>query len=399
MKKQEMKRHCMIVHGPYPHTETRVEREAQALIRYGHEVDVICLKDSPDEPSFAIADGVNVHRLPVQRDKRRGLFGQLLEYLSFFVLAFFKVNELYNKRKYGVVEVHNLPDFLVFAALWPKMRGARVILNIHDVMPEFYAARFKKDMNSLPVRLVRWQEAISCRFADHVITVTEPWRQSLIERGVPAEKVSVVMNVANNQIFNGGEAGQPHDRESRFALIYHGTLAQRYGIDLLLRAVAIARKAIPEIHLTVHGRGEYYENLVELAKELGLEKEVSFSTGLLPISDLPAFIRRADLGVVPYRRDVFTDGILPTKLMEYTALHVPVIAARTPAIEAYFDEDMVHYVPAEDVEALAAAIVYLHEHRGRLNELAAKSNRFNERFAWENIAQGYSSLVERLPAS
>jgi glycosyltransferase involved in cell wall biosynthesis len=392
------RRHCMIVHAHYPLGEPRVEREAQALLNGGYEVDVLCLRKE-DEAPFEVAEGVNVYRLPVKRDKSRGRGGQLLEYFSFFLLVFLRLFSLHPQRKYRTVQIHNLPDFLVFSALLPKLSGARVILDLHDLMPEFFAGTYNMSMDSLPVRILKFQERISCMFADHVITVTDLWRQTLIQRGVPADKVSVVMNVANSWIFNGGEAGQPADRESRFALIYHGTLAQRYGIDLLLRAVALARTSIPEIHLTIHGRGEYYNSLVELTKELGLEKEVTFSTGLLPIADLPAFIRRADLGVVPYRRDVFTDGILPTKLMEYTALHMPVIVARTPAIEAYFDEDMVHYFPAEDVEALAAAIVYLHGHRVRLKELAAKSNRFNERYAWENIAQRYFSLVERLPAS
>ena len=392
------KRHCMIVHAHYPLGEPRVEREAQALLVGGYEVDVLCLRKEGELP-FEVAEGVNVYRLPVKRDKSRGRAGQMLEYLSFLLLVFLRLFSLYPRRRYRTVQIHNLPDFLVFSALLPKLGGARIILDLHDLMPEFFAGTYDKSMDSLPVRLLKFQERLSCMFADHVITVTDLWRQTLIDRGVPADKVSVVMNVANSHIFNGRAIGQPADRQSRFEIIYHGNLSQRYGIDLLLRAVALARKDIPEIHLTVHARGDYYDAVVELAKELSLEKEVTFSTGLLPITDLPALIRRADLAVVPYRRDVFTDGILPTKLMEYTALHVPVVAARTPAIEAYFDEDMVYYFPPEDVEALAAAIVYLHGHRSRLKDLAAKSDRFNQRYTWENIAQRYFSLVERLPAS
>src|SRR5574338_30384 len=198
-KKNEPIHHCMIVHACYPHDETRVEREAQALIQHGIEVDAICLQQSPQEARYEVAAGVHVHRLPVRRNKKRGLFGQLLEYLAFFALAFFKAAGLQASRQYAVVETHNLPDFLVFAALWPKLMGAQVIHNIHDVMPEFYATRFQTGMQSWPVRLVRWQERISCKFADHIITVTELWRQTLIERGVPPDKISVVMNVADSK--------------------------------------------------------------------------------------------------------------------------------------------------------------------------------------------------------
>lgn len=388
----------MIVHAYYPHDETRVEREAQVLVQNGYEVDVICLQHSPEEPNRETAGGITIHRLPVRRDKSRGLLGQLFEYLSFFTLALFKAAALHGKRKYAVVETHNLPDFLVFAALWPKLMGARVIHNIHDVMPEFYAARFKSSMDSWPVRLVRWQESLSCWFADHVITVTEAWRQSLIERGLPAQKVSVVMNIADGRVFNGETVERSSNGDQRFELIYHGTLAHRYGIDLLLQAVSQLRAAIPQLHLTVHGRGEYLQDLLGLARKLQLNGQVTFSTALLPMADLPALIARADLGIVPYRRDVFTDGILPTKLMEYTALHVPVIAARTPAIEAYFNENMVQYFPAEDVNALCDAIIYLYINRMRLQQLSVESNRFNEKYSWANIAREYLELVNRLSA-
>jgi glycosyltransferase involved in cell wall biosynthesis len=385
----------MIVHAHYPLGEPRVEREAQALINGGYEVDVLCLRNDR-ELVFEVVDGVNIHRLPVKRDKSRGRAAQLLEYLAFFMQVFLRLLTLYPRRKYKTLQVHNLPDFLVFSTLIPKLAGARVILDLHDLMPEFFAGTSNKSMDSLPVRVLKFQEWISCRFANHVITVTDLWRNTLIERGIPAHKISVVMNVANSHIFNSEAAKHISTADHRFKLIYHGTLARHYGIDLILQAVSQLKETIPQLHLTIHGRGEYLQNLLDLAKELHLNGHVTFSTSLLPMADLPAFIGQADLGVVPYRRDVFTDGILPTKLMEYTALHVPVIAARTPAIETYFDEDMVHYFPAEDVNALCDAIIYLNNHRERLQQLSTESNRFNEKYAWENIAWEYLGLVHRL---
>jgi glycosyltransferase involved in cell wall biosynthesis len=387
----------MIVHAHYPLGEPRVEREAQALIHGGYEVDVLCLR-SEKEFAFEVVDGVNIYRLPVKRDKSRGRVAQLLEYLAFFVQVFLRLLSLHPRRKYKTLQVHNLPDFLVFSTLIPKLSGARVILDLHDLMPEFFAGTYNQNMNSLPVRILKFQEWISCQYADHVITVTDLWRGTLIERGVPAHKASVVMNVANGHIFKSDEPKPAPNGDHRFKLIYHGTLSQHYGIDLLLQAVSQLKETIPQIHLTVHGRGEYLQNLRDLAKELRLNGQVTFSTNLLPMTDLPAFIGQADLGIVPYRRDIFTDGILPTKLMEYTALHVPVIAARTPAIEAYFDENMVQYFPAEDVNALCKEIIYLHNHPDRLKQISAESNKFNEKYSWDNIAGEYLKLVNQLSA-
>lgn len=371
-------RHCMVVHNYYPHSETRVIREAQALIEHGYEVDVLCLR-AANEPAIDTDAGVTVYRLPVKRHKGSGASVQLLEYLLFFSLAFAKLAVLHRRRRYAVVQIHNLPDFLVFAGLVPKLTGARVILDIHDLMPEFYASRFRTSLASWPVRLVGVQEQLSCRFADHVISVTDLWRDTLVGRGLPANKTSVVMNVADGRIFQR----QPVEPASGstgecFRLIYHGTLSQRYGIDLLLRAVDVVRHQVPHIRLLIHGRGEYLATLQRLAAELSLDAHVQFSTQSLPTADLPRMIQTADIGVVPYQRDVFTDGILPTKLMEYVALGVPVIAARTPAIASYFNDSMVQFFKPGDVQSLAGAILALHNDRQRREALAHNADTFNQ---------------------
>ena len=223
----------------------------------------------------------------------------------------------------------------MFAALVPRLSGSRVLLDLHDLMPEFYCARFDTTMDSLPVQLVKWQEALACRFAHHVITVTELWRQTLITRGVPSEKVSVVMNVADTRYFRPARrARQAEDHPLR--LIYHGTVTQRYGIDLILHALAKSRDESPDLRLTIHGRGEYLETIKSLVNELDLRDRVVVSTGFLTSSALADLVRAHDIGIVPYRRDIFTDGILPTKLMEYTALGMPTLIRADAVYQSIF---------------------------------------------------------------
>ena len=212
-------RHCMIVHAHYPLGETRVERQAKALLRRGHVVDVICLR-APGELPREIVGGAGVYRLPVRRHKDRGAAVQLLEYLVFLMLAAIQLARLHLRTPYQVVQVHNLPDFLVFAA-WPaRLMGARVILDIHDLMPEFFGARFDRSFDSWLVRLVRFQERLACRFADAVIVVSEHWRRTLIGRGVPADKISVVMNVADDAIFRPPAIAPPLPRDPHGCLLY-----------------------------------------------------------------------------------------------------------------------------------------------------------------------------------
>ncbi len=388
-------RHAMVVQAYYPFAETRVEREAKALLNHGYAVDVICL-GRPGQPAVELVDGVEVHRALTRSPKTERPTEQFLGYLTFMAAAMFKLARLHRERHYRTVQAHNLPDFLVFAALVPKLSGSKVILDLHDLMPEFFAARFGTRKKWL-ARLVRWQEKLSCAFADQVITVTELWRQTLIARGIPADKISVVMNVADDAIFRRNPADQARaNGNGHYNLIYHGTLTRRYGLDLAIRAVDLVRHEIPGVHLTLHGWGDDRGPLKQMVDDLGLQDYVSFSTEGMPASQLPEMIRQADVAIVPYRRDVFTDGILPTKLMEYAAVGVPVIAARTTAISAYFDDNMVEFFAPEDHRDLASRILTLYLDRERRQHLVEGSEQFLEQYNWTRVSSEYTATVDRL---
>ncbi len=178
-------------------------------------------------------------------------------------------------------------------------------------------------------------------------------------------------------------------------MIYHGTIVHRYGLDLALRAIDQVRYDIPNIHLTIVGGGHYRPTLIQMIQELDLSRHVTVD-GLRMAEELPGIIRTADLGVVPYRNDVFTDGLLPTKLMEYAALSLPAIAARTTAIEAYFKDTMVEFFEPGDVDDLVRCIRTLHKNPGRLTELAQGSKKFNQCYNWSKIGAEYVALVEHL---
>lgn len=388
------KRHCMIVHAYYPLGETRVQREAEALIKHGYEVDVICLRKG-DEPADDSFKGVRIYRLPVKRHRRGGLLVQLFEYLAFFFLAMFRVSRLHLQKRYQTIQTHNPPDFLVFAAWLPKLLGTGIILDLHDLMTEFYMGRFQRDADSLPVRIVRLQERLSCRFAHHVITVSHHWRDSLAERSVPAERISVVMNVADDAIFHPS-LPRPERPGKGLHLIYHGTVTYRYGLDMVLQAIAQLRQDAPDLHFTLLGAGDYQRSLVRMADELGIADQVTFYRKSRPAEELPELILSADAGVVPYRDDPFTDGLVPTKLLEYAALGIPAIAARTTAIEKYFGGTMVEFFTPGSVGDLARAIQSLYTDRERLAQLARGAEIFNRRYNWPDQSAAYIRSIDQL---
>jgi glycosyltransferase involved in cell wall biosynthesis len=379
----------MVVDNTYP--DVRVERQARALVERGYAVDVIC-QGGMGQPDTERLDGVTVRRLRGARRRGASLPVQLWEYLTFLLRATATVAARHSRRRYDSVQVHNVPDFLVFSALVPKLSGARVILDLHDLMPEFYASRFGSGMNALPVRAVRVQERLSGAFADHVLTVSELWRRALIERGFAPEKVSVVMNLPDEAIFRPQAPRVREDAAGGLCVIYHGTLTHRYGLDLLLRALAVARARTP-LRLLLHGRGEYQEDLRRLADELGLGDAVEFSTQELPTEALPDLLCQADIGVVPYRNDLFTDGIVPTKLLEYATLGIPSIVSRSRAVEEYFTDEMVRFVEPGSVPELADALTELAGDPARRLSLATAAGRFVKAHRWRDEADRYAALV------
>src|SRR4051794_9704471 len=132
------RRITMVVHAYYPLGEPRVEREAKAARDAGHAVEVLCLR-GPDEPQRELVDGIAVRRLPVRHERGAGFARALGEYVAFTGLA---LAALLASGRPDVVHVHTPPDFLVLAALPLRLRDTRLLLDVHDLSPHMYEARF-----------------------------------------------------------------------------------------------------------------------------------------------------------------------------------------------------------------------------------------------------------------
>lgn len=384
----------MVVYAPYPYYETRVQREAEALVKQGHSVDVICPKYK-DDPGFSQHQGVNIYRVNMYWDRKESITGKFLQYFRFFNRVFWKLSYLHFKHKYDVVQTHNLPDFLVFASIVPKLFGARIILDLHDLMPEFFQSRVGSGEKEYLLKLVILQEKLSCKFADLVITVTEHWRKDLINRGVSPEKVQVVMNLADENMFHPIPFSTFNPSNHHFCLFYHGGMPYRYGLDLVLKAIDKLRYQIPEITFTLVGNGEARDTLTQMTNELQLQNHIEFIRSQ-SAENLQELIATADVAVVPYLNDHFTDSLMPTKLLEYAVCGIPSIVSRTTAIAAYFDDDMVEFFQPGNLDDLIRAIHRLYENPQRRRELAVNIQQFNEKYNWEKQSALYISMVEAL---
>ena len=390
---------CMIVHAYYEE-DARVRREAEALVAADWSVDVIGLR-RPGEPPTAVIEGVNLRRLPVRRHQGASLQVYLTEYGAFLTRALWAATRAHRHRRYGLVEVHSLPDYLVFAALPLKMAGVPVLLDLHEAMPEFFRSRFPGASNPLSYRLLRLQEKLSIGFADELLTVNEPLAERLRGFGVRPERLTVILNSPDLKLFDPAS----HPRRAFMAdgtlrIVYAGAITPTYELDVVIRAVATMRRVRPDVSVKadLYGRGDATESLESLATELGVADVVKFP-GRIPIEDVPAAIAAGDVGVAPTRLDPFTAMSLSTKILEYAAMGKSVVASRLPTVERYFAAGTVTtYEPGDD-EALAGVILKLVEDPGDREARIRRTRTRVEELGWEHQSKSYIEVVERLAAS
>ena len=380
------RRVCVLRHGYYP-GDVRVSKEVQALTEAGYEVDVICLRYGKE--SYIERNGtVTITRLPYGH--KHGSTGRyMLQYGLSMVLMMLVLSWRALFHRYACVQVNTMPDALVFAAWLPRWRGARVLLDMHEPMPELYVTKYGEERRRLFFRLQVVLEQAAIRFADRVITVNETIRRRFIERGATAEKIGVVRNVPGEAFL---EIERPREDRDTFTLMTHGTLQPRYGHEVLLRALPRLREAIPNVRLIIMGQGDTEAALRDLARRLDCGDIVAFE-GLVPFAEVSSALIRADVGLVPLLPSAFSDLCQPNKLFEYVALKIPVVVARFPAIEETFDETCVAYFKPGDPEDLARRVLAIYEMPDRGSGLADNAYRRYDKVRWDVAKKIYVQSV------
>jgi glycosyltransferase involved in cell wall biosynthesis len=387
----------MLLQNPYD-TDIRVRRKAEALAAAGYSVDVLALR-GPGSPKRYTLNGVNVRTVALA--KRRGSLARYaFEYVAFFAWAAAMLVSRLPHRRYAVVEVNTLPDFLVFAAAPARWTGASIVLDMHEITPEFYMSRYDLPPTARLIRFLERVERLSFDFADHVITVNEPIRALLSARGLPRGKSSVVMNAVDENLFRSGSMGAPADDPGpgRFVMMYHGTLTSVYGLPLAIEALALARRQLPGGELWILGAGPEREALERLARTRGVDAAVRFLPPVPP-AEVAAWVGRCDAGVLPMRRDVFLDYAFPNKLSEYIVLDKPVMIARLRAIRHYFSEEALAYFEPGEAADLAQQMVRLARDHTLRRRLAARARAEYSPIRWEVTKTGYLRTMGELAAA
>ena len=386
-----------ITYDCYPF-EIRALRTAEAAVAAGYDVDVICVREE-GEKSYEVLHGVHVYRLPVRRGMGGSLSTKIMQWLWFLLLAGVMVAWLHMRRPYDAIHVHNMPDFLIFAALIPRLCGAKIILDVQDVSPELMASQAKGRWRILIIHLATLQERLSIAFAHHVVTTGDVFEEILWRRGIPREKMTSIHNSADLRTFPPARrypaSYASPQKEEPLILMYHGTLELRNGLDMAIRALALAHRTVPRVRLDIQGRGSHLPVLKQLVADLGANEYVMFKDTSAP-DKLVDFVLHGDVGIIPYRYDGFAEFVLPTKAYEFAWMQRPIIASDTPAIRSLFRPESILLCDPASPEAFAEAIIDLSQHPEKRAAMIINAFEDYQPYRWEVMAWRYQQLLALL---
>ena len=373
--------------------DNRVIRYAEALAERGCEVDVVALR-RPGQRRVDVSGNVRVFRIQRRAINEKNALAYLLKILWFFFKSGGLLTLRHLRKQYDVVHVHNVPDFLIFAAAVPRLMGARLVLDIHDILPELYAGKFGAAEDSAVFRALLRVERSSCAFADHVIVANHLWHKKLVERALAAEKCTPILNFPDLRLFMPVSAGGRRS-DGKFLILYPGTLNHHQGLDVAIKAFALVKDRMPNAELHIYGEGPARPSLAALIEERALGDRVCLRDRLT-LAQIAPVMALADVGVVPKRADGFGNEAFSTKILEFMACGVPVVVSRTQVDSHYFNDTIVRFFTSGDENHLAKTLLDVYEDRFGHGAWIKAARDFAVQHSWQERVVDYLDIIDSL---
>lgn len=376
---------CMVVYSYYPR-DPRVRKEATALARNGYEVTVICLRNA-GEAREEVVDGVRVRRLPFRTERSGGKLRYVYQYLMFFAMAAFAVSTAHMRKRFGVVHTHSLPDFIVFTAAFPKLTGAKVVLDLHEAMPEIYLSKMGERNRAGPLfRLMVAQEKISMAYADRVVTVSDLMGGIFVGRGLPREKLTIIWNTPDCEkplapVCGGGNR-----------LVYAGNLIEYQDFDTVINGMA----ELKQVELDIYGEGGQEERIRRKIVEMGLKNV--YLKGWVEPDEMRGLLTTYSGAVVPFVDNAITRIALGHKALEYPLSGLPVIATDLPGIRAVFDDScFFFYKVGDSADFVRAVRALLSDEACAKRKILASQDIIDEKgLTWSRVEERLVGMYKKL---
>jgi glycosyltransferase involved in cell wall biosynthesis len=377
---------CMVVQNYFPE-DPRVRKYVNSLIKHNYRVDIISLKRHDLKFIEQYSNGT-IYRIGIPK-KRSTAFRYLSEYIIFFISSFLFLNLLSLKNSYKIIHIHNMPDFLVFIGLLPKIFGAKIILDMHEITPEFFQFRFNANKKSLMICICIFIEFLSLHFADHIITVTDKIREKLVLRN-DLSNIDVIMNT----IYYTPDASFKIPNTENFEIIYHGTLTDLYSLDLPLKALSLIKESTKKIRFNIYGDGPSKYKLIKLVEKLELQDIVIFHERI-SYEEIITILKKMNLGILAFRRNQYIDLSFSNKLSEYINYCIPVLTTKSPAVLDYFCEDDL-ILCDDSEEGIYKKLLEIIKGNLNIEERVLSAKKKYKKISWDIMEQKYIYIIKCL---
>lgn len=387
-----MNRVCMISQSGY--NDPRVRREAEALADAGYEVDILGTSLDKGEDRIIKFGSITFYGIIV-KIRHENMIRYGFHFLHFFLKATFKLQQLSFKKGYDLIQIHNMPEFHVFTAIFQKIAGVPIVLDLHDLTPELFECKWENKKKSNLTNVIKFVERISCRFADKLITVSDACKENLVNRGIPADKITLVLNTPNQKIFKY-DPGREYKIISRGAkLIYHGTVGERFGVHVAIEAMKYLNEKIPGSVFTIYGHYDYSYKiyLEELIRKLNLNENV-FLKGVHSQEKIYELIKESDFGIVPYVDNIYMNLSLSTKMFEYNASLLPVVASRLKSPSMIFGDDSIAFTESGNAKDIAEKLISLCSDPDKRKAMAANAYSVIQTISGQIMSKRYLNLID-----
>lgn len=320
------------------------------------------------------------------------------------VIAFFSfmIMSVWTSRKARHVDLvmGTTPPIFQAVSAWfiAFIRRKPFLLEVRDLWPEF-AIDMGVLKNPVLIRMSRWLETFLYSRATHILVNSPAYRDYMLRRGIPSEKVTLIPNGVDPEMFNpeadGTELRQRFQLDGKFIVTYAGALGQANDIGTILRAAHEVRDC-EDIHFLMVGDGKERANLERHAQEIGLTN-VTF-TGALPKSEMPNVLAASDVCVATLMNIPMFKTTYPNKVFDYMAAGRPTILGIDGVIRQVIEvSDGGVFVNPGSNEELARAIQMLYGDRSKARLMGqAARNHVVKHFNRSNQVENFAELLNKV---
>ncbi|MCB0729823.1 MAG: glycosyltransferase [Ignavibacteriae bacterium] len=374
--------------------DTRLQQQVAFLEDNNFNISVICYLEN--EKKTIIRNNTTVYGVSRLGDKDT-LLKYIWNTLKFIIPTFIKLQKLSFQNKLDIIIIHTLPELMIFIAFFQKFFGTKLILDVRDTSVELFETKWSDGKWKFLHRLVVFFANISCHFADKIIVASPGFKDKLLERKIPEEKITIIFNSADNAIFHFDKERKFEKISSGLKIIYHGSIADRFGIDIAIDAFKNIIQKIPNSTLNIYGfYDDGYKNLLkEKITKYNLEDSI-FLNSRESLDNIYKLIKNSDLGIVPYKADFFMQLAFSTKLFEYVLSGIPVVTSRLKPAQFIFPEESIFFVNPNDPDDLTEKIIYLCENPNERKIRVSKAYESYSKISSDVMKEQYFKIIEQL---